>query len=200
MLTFKRFLNEGFVNLINDNPKKSDYIDAVWDMIQKSYAPIGGIKSRGFDSKESMMKIPFWKIGTVNGKPVAVTFYKDKNGRKSVASGTDGSDDGKKRIVDMMKNELKRSYGEKSKASLGLMLNIVPPDVIKQFLIPPKEVAKLSGGDEIIPVKGYKGELPKDAKMTLEKHPHLKDYGYLRDFGGTMMFKVMLGTPGKSIK
>ena len=132
MLTFKGFLNEGFINLINDNPKKSDYIDAVWDMIQKSYAPIGGIKSNGFQSKEAMMNVPFWKIGTVNGKPVAVTFYKDKNGRKSVASGTDGSDEGKKRIIDMMKNELKRSYGEKSKASLGLMLKIVPPDVIKQ--------------------------------------------------------------------
>jgi hypothetical protein len=200
LLTFKGYLNEGFVNLINDNPKKSEYIDAVWDMIQKSYAPIGGIKSNGFQTKEAMMKVPFWKIGTVNGKPVAVTFYKDKNGRKSVASGTDGSDDGKKRIIDMMKNELKRSYGEKSKASLGLMLKITPPDVVKQFLITPKDVQAIDPKDKIVPIKGYKGDLPKDAKLTLEKYPYLKDYGYLRDFGGTMLFKVMMGTPGKIIK
>lgn len=200
MLTFKGYLNEGFVNLIKDDPKKSQYIDAVWDMIQKSYAPIGGIKSNGFQNKEAMMSLPFWKIGTVKGKPVAVTIYKDKGGRKSVASATDGSDEGKMRIKNMMANELKRSYGEKSKAALGTALKVTPPDVMKQFLILPKDVQALDPKDKIIPIKGYKGELPKDAKLTLDKYPYLIDYGYLRDFSGTMLFKVMMGTPGKAIK
>ena len=200
LMKFKTFLNEGFVNLIQDDPKKSDYVDAVWDMIQKSYAPMGGIKSNGFQSKEAMMKMPFWKIGTVKGKPVAVTIYKDKNGRKSVASATDGSEEGKARIKDMMKNELKRSYGEKSKAALGTALKVTPPDVIKQFLIPPAEVAKMDPKDKIIPIKGVpKKDWPADAKTTIEKYPYLVDYGYLRDFGGTMLFKVMMGTPGKTI-
>ena len=200
MKGFKEHLSEGFVNLITDDPKKEQYVDAVWDMIQTSYAGIGGIRTNGFQSKEAMMQLPFWKVATVNGKPVAVTIYKDKGGRKSVASATDGSEEGKKKIADMMKNELSRSYGEKSKGALGLMLKSHPPEVIKRFLIPPKEVAKMSKGDIVIPIKGYKGDLPDDAKMTLSKYPFLKDYGYLKDFGGKMLFKIMLGTPGKSIK
>lgn len=200
LMKFKTYLNEGFVNLINDDPKKEDYVDAVWDMIQTSYAKIGGIKSNGFQSKEAMMQLPFWKVGTVKGKPVAVTIYKDKNGRKSVASATDGSEEGKARIKDMMKNELKRSYGEKSKAALGTALKVTPPDVIKQFLIPPAEVAKMDPKDKIIPIKGVpKKDWPADAKTTIEKYPYLVDYGYLRDFSGTMLFKVMMGTPGKTI-
>jgi hypothetical protein len=170
-------------------------------MVQKSYASIGGIKSNGFQSKEAMMKVPFWKVATVNGKVVAVAFYKDKGGRKIVASGTDGSADGKRRIIEICKNDLTRAYGEKSKAALGLALKITPPDVIKQFLLEPDDVLKMSKGkDKIIPVKGYRGELPDDAKVTLKKHPFLIDYGYLRDFNGNMMFKVMMGTPGKTIK
>ena len=98
LIKFKTYLNEGFVNLIHDDPKKSQYVDAVWDMLQTSYAKIGGIKGNGFQSKEAMMSLPFWKVGTVKGKPVAVTIYKDKSGRKAVASGTDGSDEGKMRI------------------------------------------------------------------------------------------------------
>lgn len=201
LMKFKTFLNEGFVNLIQDDPKKSQYVDAVWDMIQKSYAPIGGIKSNGFQSKEAMMTLPFWKVGTVKGKPVAVTIYKDKGGRKSVASATDGSDEGKARIKNMMAAELKRSYGEKSKAALGTALKVTPPDVIKQFLILPKDVQALDPKDKIIPIKGMpKKDWPADAKTTLEKYPYLIDYGYLRDFGGTMLFKVMMGTPGKKVK
>lgn len=201
LMKFKTFLNEGFVNLIQDDPKKSDYVDAVWDMIQKSYAPIGGIKTNGFQSKEAMMKLPFWKVGTVKGKPVAVTIYKDKNGRKSVASATDGSDEGKMRIKNMMAAELKRSYGEKSKAALGTALKVTPPDVIKQFLILPKDVQALDPKEKIIPIKGMpKKDWPADAKTTIEKYPYLIDYGYFRDFGGTMLFKVMMGTPGNKVR
>lgn len=198
--TFKSYLEERFVNAILDDPKKEQYVDQVWDIIQKSYSAIGGIKTNGFQSKEKMMTLPMWKMAVQDGKVVAVVIYKDKGGRKSVAMGTDGSEMGKKRVVDMVKNDLKRSYGEKSKAALGTLMKTVPEDVVKQFLIKPADVAKLSGDDEIIPIKGYKGELPKDAQMTLKKYPFLKDYGYLKDFGGTMLFKVMFGTPGKSIR
>jgi len=200
LIKFKTHFNEGFVNLIHDDPKKSQYVDAVWDMLQTSYARIGGIKGNGFQSKEAMMQLPFWKIGTVKGKPVAVTIYKDKKGRKAVASGTDGSDEGKARIRDMMANELKRSYGEKSKASLGTALKVIPPDVITQFLIPPTEVAKIDPDDKIVPIKSVpKKDWPADAKQSIDKYPYLIDYGYMRDFGGTMLFKVMMGTPGNTI-
>jgi hypothetical protein len=41
---------------------------------------------------------------------------------------------------------------------------------------------------------------PDDAKLTIEKFPYIINYGYLREIAGTMMFKVMIGTSGKSIK
>ena len=201
---FKNYLNEGFVNLINDDPRKADYVDVVWDMLQRSYAPIGGIKGNGFQSKEAMMRLPMWKVATVKKKPVAVIIYKDKGGRKAVASGTDGSADGKMRIKDMVKNEIRRSYGEKSKAALGLALKLHSPEAIKQYLIKPDQVAKMSPDDEITPIKDVpKTQWPDDAKQSIEKYPYLLDYGYLRtigDVGGTKLFKVMIGTPGQTIR
>lgn len=53
----------------------------------------------------------------------------------------------------------------------------------------------------VIPIKDVKKEnWPADAVVTPNKYPQLIDYGYLRDIGGKMMFKVMLGTPGFNIK
>lgn len=95
---FEQTLTEKFINLIGekDIEKKREYADRVWDILQRSYAKIGGIKGSGFKSKEDMIKnIPFWKIMKSNGKVIAVKLYKDKNGRKSVAGGTDGSKEAK---------------------------------------------------------------------------------------------------------
>ena len=43
-------------------------------------------------------------------------------------------------------------------------------------------------------------DLHQDAQMTLSKYPWIKDYGYLRDIGGTQTFKVLLGTTNINIK
>lgn len=60
---FEQSLTEAFVNLINDDPKKIEYVDDVWDIIQRSYAKIGGIHGSGFGSKDEMMKkILFGKL------------------------------------------------------------------------------------------------------------------------------------------
>lgn len=199
--TFSQYLEERFVNALpNDTDLKKQYTQEVWDILQSSYKAIGGIKGNGFKSPEDMLNIPMWKMARINGKIVAVVMYKDKGGRKTVASGTDGSVAGKKAIVDMVKNELKRSYGEKSKASLGLAMKLHPFDVLEPFLRTPDEVARLSG-DKVIAVSSVKeSELPEDAKLTLAKFPQLRKYGYLREIGGKFMFKVMMGTPNKSIK
>lgn len=200
-MKINQILSERFVNLIGNDSNKAKFVDQVYDVIQKAYAPIGGIRTNGFQSKEAMLQLPFWKMAVQDGKVVAVVIYKDKGGRKSVAMATDGSDIGKKRIIDMVQNDLSRAYGEKSKGALGILLKNVPEDVIKNFLIPPAEVARISGDDDIIPATSVSyDELPDDAKLTLKKYPFLKDYGYLKDFGGKMLFKVMLGTPGKKIQ
>ncbi len=93
-MKFKNYFTEGINNLFTKD-KKQEVVDIVWDLLQKSYAPIGGIKGSGFNSKEDMYNIPFWKTVTVNNKIVAGIMYKDKDFRKTVAVFTDGTKVGK---------------------------------------------------------------------------------------------------------
>jgi hypothetical protein len=200
MQSFKTFLNERFINALpKDEDIKRKYADAVWNVLQYSYKGIGGIKGSGFENKESMIQnIPMWKMGVKNGKVVAVILYKDKGGRKSVAMGADGSDVSKEVVKDMMRNDFQRSYGEKSKGALGALLKSVPFSVLEPFLLTPEQAGKLFKKDTI-GLDKYDGELPPDAVRTLEKYPELRKYGYMRDLGGKMIFKVAVGVPGKKI-
>lgn len=203
MQKFKTYLDEAFLKAVGDSPdnveKKEKYKDQVWVILQKSYQSIGGIKGNGFASKDDMVKsIPFWKLVIKNGKVHAVVMYKDKGGRKSVAMGSDGSTFARKHIVAIFQQEMKRSYGEKSKAALGLLLKTVPWDILEPFLIKPKDAGIIMKKDTRA-IKGV-NDIPKDAKLTLGKYPKLINYGYLRDIGGNPTFKVMIGTPGKNIR
>lgn len=198
----EQIITERYANLfIRDREQRERYKDQVWAILQKSYAAIGGIKGKGFSSPDDMMNLPMWKLGVRDGQVNAVIMYKDKSGRKSVAMGTDGSEAGQWFITDMLKNELSRSYGEKSKAALGKVMKMMPFDVIEKFLVSPDRVAEMQPNDSVLPIKSVRKEdWPSDARMTLDKYPQLIDYGYLRDIGGEMVFKVMLGSPGKSIQ
>jgi hypothetical protein len=86
-------LFEHFVNLFDEDSKKK-YADQVWDILQKSYASVGGFHSAA-STEELIAKTGLWKLTVRNGKVFAVSLYKDHLGRKSIASGTDGSDQGK---------------------------------------------------------------------------------------------------------
>jgi len=197
MKTFNTFIAERFVNALpNDEELKRKWSDDVWSLLQKSYEKIGGIKGKGFESKQSMIdNIPMWKMAVKNGKLVAVILYKDKGGRKSVAMGAVKGDESKAIVANMFAQEIKRSYGEKSKAALGTMMKSVPWDVLEKFAMDPKSI------DGAIPItKINPKEWPKDASFTIDKYPELKKYGYLRDLGGEMIFKVAFGTKGKFIK
>ena len=202
MKTYTEFFAESFKNAIGPNdPLKTKYVDQVWSVLQGSYKAIGGIKGSGFESKESMIKnIPFWKMDICNGKVTAVTLYKDKGGRKSVAAGTDGSVRGKTKIVDMMKNELQRSFGEKSKGALGLMLKLYPEDVIEPFITKPAQAEKILKKTVTPVAKMNIEDIPTDGQTMIQKYPFVKKYAYLRDLAGKPTFKVMLGTPGMKIK
>lgn len=96
---------------------------------------IGGIKGKGFNTPEEMLQFPMWKMGVRDGTVHAVIIYKDSGGRKSVAIGTDGSEQGAWFINDAYKQELSRSYGEKSKAALGKMMKLVPFNVLEEFIV-----------------------------------------------------------------
>lgn len=172
----KEILTERYHNVFGVDDKQR-LVDDVWNILQKSYEPIGGIKGRGFSSKEEMVReIPMWKVGTRNGQVRAAVLYKDKGGRKFVAGGTDGSKEGKDLFKDMVKNEFERSFFEVS----GPMLKFIErnfPDLAKKYSIPVSKVSDLID-DEITPVD---------------------QYTYTRDIGGHREAKRMMGTPGHRI-
>ena len=202
MLSFSQFMNENYKNFIgpNSREKREKWADQAWDIVQKSYAPIGGIKGSGFGSKQDMIdNLPFWKIYTKGDKLVAAAFYKDKGGRKSVAIATDGSDLGKKIVGDIFKASLGVSYGEKSGAALGTMMKIVPWEELQKFLFTPKQLEKISGKKVTLLSKSNIGDLDEKDKMTYKRFPELKPYFYVRELDGELHLKVAMGTPNLPI-
>lgn len=199
-------LNERYLNAIGFDDKsmaiRRKYIDQVWEILQQSYQSIGGLKGSGLNTKEDLINnIPFWKI-KVRGEVVKyVILYKDKNGRKSVAIGSDKSKEAIELIQKDFKHEITRSYGEKSKNALGALMKSVPWEVLRRYTLTPEQVMQASQKKDITPIKDVPvNEWPKDAKVTLDKYPMLKDYGYLRKIKNELTFKVGFGTPGMSIK
>jgi len=202
MITFKHYIEENYKNFIGAESKKDreKWVDQAWDIVQKSYSPIGGIKGSGFASKQDMIdKLPFWKLYTKGDKLVAAAFYKDKGGRKSVAIATDGSDLGKKIVGDIFKASLGVSYGEKSGPALATMINVVPWDELKNFLLTPSQLSKISG-DKILAVAEFGPEnLDEKDKFTYDKFPKMRPYFYIRELDGEMHLKAAMGTPNLQI-
>lgn len=191
-------LDERFINLFTrDIEKRREYADEVWDILQKSYASVGGIKGSGFKDKEDMINnLPFWKLATKNGEVVAVGMFKDKNGRKRVAVGAKRAPGAKEKVVDMMLSDLKmkRSWGEVSGPSWGFLMKNVPEDIILQALIPIEKVRKLLPDDEIIPAFGN------DPKI--KSSDPFRDFWYMRTLGaagGALKTKIAIGKPGNKI-
>lgn len=203
MQSFKSFLNENYKNFIGPDSidRRRVWADQAWDILQKSYEPIGGIKGSGFRSKEDMIRnIPFWKIYTKGDKVVAAAFYKDKGGRKSVAIATDGSDLGKKIVRDIFKASLGVSYGEKSGPALSTMMKVVPWETLKNFMFTPKQLSKISG-EKIMTVDELgANNLDEKDQFTYNKFPQLRPYFYVRELGGEIHLKAAMGTPNLPIR
>ena len=107
-------LHERVLNLLSPDQKEA-IAPEVWELLQTSYAGVGGFKSAA-SPEELIQKSHLWKAVRRNGKITAVSIYKDQLGRKSIASGTDGSTQGKK-DYGMLKNgdmQLKRAWAEVS--------------------------------------------------------------------------------------
>jgi hypothetical protein len=195
MDTFKKFLEERFVNLLHADPRKQQYADEVHGMVQKSYEKIGGIHGSGFRDPHDMVKnIPMWKLKKKGGKIVSAVFYKDREGRKSVAAATDGSEEGKKGVGEIFRDDLKRgrAYGEKSKAALSFTKRIIGADELHKHVVPYHEVSRHLGGEEI--------RRPPEDDVEIQKHPEYKEHFYQRKIGGEWHTKLMLGKPGMRLK
>jgi len=177
MKPFKSFLIEKIDNFfISDKEGREKYADQVWDILQNSYKPIGGIHGSGFKSKEDMIaKISMWKIVRRGDSVKCVIMYKDKAGRKRVAVGTDGDKSSKKELASLLYDEYKtgRAYGETSDKSLEFIKRVLG-DALYDFAIPVEVVKRLLPDDEITAVDKYV---------------------YWRDIGGHAHKKMMLGNP-----
>jgi len=193
---FKKILMESYKNLIQSPEEKSKYVDQVWDILQNAYSDIGGVKGNGFNSKQDMIdNIPFWKLIIKDEKVVGVILYKDRGGRKTVALGIDPSSAyAKSEIKKVIGQEIFRSYSELSKGPLNVLMKQYPWDILKLYTFTPDEASKALK-KEVYPV-------PEDVlknNTSLRKYPQLKDYGYMRNIGGTKEFKVLFGRTGLKI-
>jgi len=180
MKTFIEYMAESYINLSNNDDKKKMYANQVFGILQKSYAKIGGIHGSGFSSPEDMIQnIPYWKLFKRDDTIIACILYKDKNGRKLVALGSDGSEEGKKIAKRMLRDDIERNraYGEVSDAVLKYLQKTYG-DELKEFLIPSTEVGKI---------------LKKEVTPT-------GDYTYKRSIGGVEHEKAMYGSLGKGFK
>jgi len=139
MKKIKEFLLlEKFVNLLPANQEeKEQYKNEVYGILQKAYAEIGGLTGSGFKNPDDMVEnIPFWKLARRGKNITAVVLYKDKTGRKDVAVATDGTDQGKKDLAMMFRENIKmgRSYAEMSGAALGFLRKNLPKGVDLQSI------------------------------------------------------------------
>ncbi len=109
-------LSERVVNAFTAD-QKNKYSQQVWDIMQKSYASIGGFGTAS-SPEELIQYSGLWKIITRDGKITAVNVYRDQHGRKSIASGTDGSPQGKKDYLMVKSEDVKfnRAWAEVSGA------------------------------------------------------------------------------------
>jgi len=197
-------IHEKFVNLIgldaDTRQMREKYVDDVWNILQLSYAAIGGIKGSGFNTKQDMIdNIPFWKMYFKDNVLIYVKMYKDKAGRKSVALGTNGTPFAKEALLKDIKHELKRSWTEQSRAALVFTLKTIGTD-IEQYVIPVSTVQALMPDDTIYPFLQNKDKMSKDDELTLSKvPPKLHEYLYLREIGGHLHLKMSIGTPNLHI-
>ena len=180
MKTFIEYMAESYINLSINDDKKKMYANQVFDILQKSYAKIGGIHGSGFSSPEDMIEnIPYWKLFKRDGNIIACILYKDKNGRKLVALGSDGSEEGKRIAKRMLRDDIERNraYGEVSDAVLRYLQKTYGND-LEEFLVPSAEVGKILK-KEVIPTGAYT---------------------YKRSIGGVEHEKAMYGSLGKGFK
>lgn len=188
-MRFNQYLSERFLTFLHANSAERElYAKEVYDLLQKAYEYIGGLKGSGFNDVEDMKKnIPIWKLVRQDGKIVAVAMYKDKEGRKRVAIASYGSVKGKQRLAEIVKDDMEkeRAYAEISGGSLRFSKRQVSN--FEDFVIPPEEVEKIVDDEIIYPVD------PDDPEV--EANPRTRRIFLSKKIGSEWKTKIMTGTP-----
>lgn len=99
----KNILNERFINLFNKSEKEK-YFHEIKNLIIETYSYIGGYNGKIEDFLNDNY---FWKLVRKNDKIVAGRIYKDRLGRKSICSFTDGTHIGKIGLKSIIIEDLK---------------------------------------------------------------------------------------------
>lgn len=186
MRLFEFTLTETIDNLFMGDERREKYKDQVFDIITLSYAPSGGMQGSGFNDADDMVaQVPYWKLFRRGDTVKAVMLYKDKNGRKRVAIGTDGSNEAKTFLKKMLTDEYLsgRSHAEVSGPSLGLAKKLLG-DMFADIALDYEQVA------DVFKSKVEKGQLK----------PTSDPYIYSRLINGQWHDKTMLGVPNVQIK
>lgn len=189
ILDYNKFvLNETIINLF-DVKDKEKYADEVWDLITKAYDKLGGIKGSGFSSKDDMIEnIRMWKLSKHNGKITSAILYKDKNGRKIVATATDKSEIGIETLKNNIINDIvnSKSYVEISSNLLSFVYKNLPN--LRDYAFSIEEVENIIS-DDIFSIE--------DDDIEAIKYPTLKHYLYKRYIGDSLITKIMVGNNSK---
>lgn len=193
-MKFSQFINEKYINaFIDDVAAREKYKQEVFDLIQSAYKGIGGFKGSGFNTPDDMVKnLDMWKLKIRNGKVIAGKMYKDRSGRKSVCSFTDGSDQGKAQLKEILLADATRSYSEVSSKMLWFIVKNYGVEFVKKYAISVEKVKELLSNDDV-------NTDHVDEKYYTD-YPELKDYFYSRTLGSKQETKIAFGTPSKSIK
>lgn len=189
-----RMLNETFINLLPSHIEaKKKHAKEVFDLIHKSYESQGGIKGTGFSSPEEMINhIPMWKLHKKDGKIRSVAMYKDAEGRKRVALGTDGTDEGKKSATHVVTADLQRSRAHMEVSGKSLSF-------LKKHIDLNPHLHSFESAKKFHATRGDKITRPAEDDPEVVRHPEFKDHFYSRAIGGHQHTKLMLGTQGKTI-
>ena len=177
-------LFETFDNFFpTDVEQREKYGDRLYDMLQKAYEPIGGLKGAGFNSPQDMIdNIPMWKVFRRGNDIKAAMFYKDKGGRKRVAVAPDGTMEGKRMLGKMLNDEYatNRAYAEISGNSLRFHKAILGEDILNDITIPAQQAVE-------------------HLKLSPDQYQIINKYEYARQLSDSMVPKRMIGTLGKHI-
>lgn len=179
MQSFQEFLAEHVLSIglnASHESHREKHRQEIHDIIHSSYKSIGGYGGHASGSHEESQAIhhdithSHIKAVKRDGKITAVNLYKDKFGRKSIASGTDGSEQGKKDYIKIKSedHEQKRAWGEVSGKAEHLMKKVGHPVV-------PNHMASHLTGKTVT--------------------PHEDGEHYTRSIGGHDHVKTILGHP-----
>lgn len=183
MISFKSFLLERILSIgLNDKheSEREKHRGEIHHMLQKAYShpDIGGYGGHETGSKKESDAIhhdishSVIKATKRDGKITAVNLYKKQHGRKSIASATDNSEQGKKdwKKTKLEDHEQKRAWGEVSGKAEHLQKKMGIP------VISANKVGSLLG---------------KEIKI------HGDGEHYSRNIGGKEHTKVVMGHPKK---